>query len=162
MSRFTGHLGVRLLEYSTGLPASRGGLALWWLDDPLPYEIGEEGSGKLLVIPAFDRPAYSDADIRAIAAGELRVRGVTDFGSVPWYGRWAVAPSDPVVKAFVPHDDGYATRGVSWAQALGRRATRDEIDRELKVAMKALGAPGWKRELVYRSVWMGGGRGWGR
>ncbi|MFN4176409.1 DUF1353 domain-containing protein [Phenylobacterium sp.] len=162
MSRFTGHLGLNLLEYSTGLAASRNGLALWWLADPLIYEMGASGSGKRLTIPALDRAAFTDADVRAIAQGKLRVRGVTDLGSIPAIGRWLIAPSDPAVKAFVPHDDGYCTLGASWAEALGRPATRAEIDRELKVAMKALGAPGWKREVVYQTVRLGGGIGWGR
>ncbi len=161
MSRFTAHLGLNLLEYANGQPANRDGLAMWWLDDPLPYELGEEGSGKRIVIPRFDRPAFSDADIRAIVSRRLKVRGVTDLGSVPALGRWVVAPSDPAAKGFVLHDDGYVTRGESWAPALGRPATRGEVDLELRIAMKALGTPMWRRAVVHRAVQFGGGRGWG-
>lgn len=162
MSRFTrARLGLCPLEYSTGLPAGRDGLALMWLLEPLPYEVGAEGSGRFHIVPAFDRPAYSDADIRAIERRELCPRGITDLGSIPWFGRWAVAPSDPAFKAFIPHDDGYVTRGVCWSHFLGRPATRAEIDAELRVAMAALGAPVWKRQLVYRAVQLGGGGGWG-
>lgn len=162
MSRFTGHLGLNLLEYSNGRAASCRGLALWWLPTPLPYEVGEEGSGLYLITPAFDRAAVTDADIGRIERGEWRPRGVTDLGSIPWFGRALVAPSDPVVKGFIPHDDAYATRGESWRPVLGRAATRAEVDRELKVAMKALGAPGWKRELVYQAVDLGGRGAWNR
>lgn len=162
MSRFTGHLGLCTLEFSTGLPASRGGLALFWLPEPLPYEVGALGSECWHVVPAFDRPAYSDADLRAIGSGEIAPRGVTDLGSIPPLGRWLVPTSDPALKAFVTHDDGYATRGGCWSGFLGRPATRGEIDAEIKVAMKALGAPGWKREIVYRAVDLGGGSGWGK
>lgn len=162
MSRFTTHLGLCTLEFSNGRPASRDGLALFWLSEPLPYELGEEGSGRWHVVPAFERAACGDAEIRAIERGELAPRGVTDLGSVPWFGRWLVPPSDPAVKAFIPHDDGYATRGACWEHFLGRPARRAEIDRELKVAMKALAAPGWKRELVFRAVDLGGGASWGR
>lgn len=162
MSRFTGHLGLVQLEYSNGRPACRGGLALFWLPDPLPYELGEEGSGRWLTVPRFDRGAYSDVDVRGIELGVLRPRGVTDLGSVPWFGRWAVAPSDPAAKAFVLHDDGYGSRGESWRVVLGRAAKRSEVDAELRISMKALGAPAWKRSLVYHAVDLGGGAGWGR
>ena len=161
MSRFTAHLGLNLLEYANGQPASRNGLALWWYDEPLPYEMGEEGSGRWIVIPRFERSAYTDADIRAIVARKLRVRGVTDLGSIPWFGRWLVAPSDPVAKAFGLHDDGYVTQGASWAGALGRPATRAEVDDELRIAMRALGAPAWKRSVIHSSVRLGGSGGWG-
>ncbi len=162
MSRFTAHLGLNLLEYSTGRAASRNGLALWWQDEWLPYELGDEGSGKLLIVPAFDRAGCTDADIRAIERGTWRPRGVTDLGSIPRLGRFLVAPSDPVVKAFVVHDDGYATQGESWRPVLGRAATRAEVDLELRPSMKALGAPLWKREAVYQTVRLGGWAGWGR
>lgn len=162
MSRFTSHLGLCTLEYSTGRPAQRGGLALFWLPEPLPYERGDKGSGDWLVVPAFERLRASDDDVRAIEAGEWAPRGVTDLGSIPSFGRWLVAPSDPAVKAFVLHDDGYATRGEGWRPLLGRAATRQEVDDELKVAMKALGAPKWKRAIVHTAVDLGGGSGWGR
>lgn len=161
MSRFTTHLGLCTLEFSNGRPASRGGLALFWLSSPLPYEVGALGSGCWHIVPAFERQAYSDVDIRAIERGDIAPRGLTDLGSIPWLGRCVVAPSDPVVKGFIPHDDGYATRGACWSHFLGRPATRAEIDAELRVAMAALGAPAWKRALVYRAVRLGGGRGWG-
>lgn len=161
MSRFTSHLGLCTLEFSNGRPASRGGLSLWWLDEPLPYEVGAEGSNRWHIVPRFERLAYSDADIRAIERSEIHPRGVTDLGSTPWYGRWAVAPSDPIVKAFIPHDDGYQTKGACWSHFLGRPATRAEIDAELRTAMKALGAPGWKRAVVHTAVSLGGRRAWG-
>lgn len=161
MSRFTCHLGLAQLEYASGRPAERDGRALWFLPSPLPYEVGVEGSGMVLTVPAFDRLACTDDDVHRIVTRAWRPRGVTDLGSIPWFGRWAVAPDDPACKAFVLHDDGYVTAGASWNRVLGRPATRKEVDRELKVAMEALGAPAWKRSLVHFAVERGGAAGWG-
>jgi hypothetical protein len=161
VSRFTEHLGLNLLEFSDGRAAGRDGRCLWWLDSPLPYEVGEEGSGKFVTVPAFDGANLTDQKIRDIISRRWRPRGVTDLGSIPWFGRWAVAPDDPVVKAFVTHDDGYASLGANWIPAIGRPATRQEVDRELRIAMKALGAGSLKRAVVYNSVKFGGGGAWG-
>lgn len=162
MSRFTAHLGLMQLQYSSGRPARRDGRALWHLPTPLPYEQGAKGSGRLLTVPAFDPSGLTDDQIDLIVRRIWRPRGVTDLGSIPWFGRPLVSPDDAAVKAFVLHDDGYVTQGASWEPILGRPATRAEVDRELKIAAAALGMPPLKRELVYAAVRIGGTDGWGR
>lgn len=156
VSRFTSHLGLRLLEYSTGRPVLRGDRCLWYLPDPLTYERGAEGSGQVLTVPAFDPYGWSDK-----ALSTIRVRGVTDLTSVPWIGRRLLPADGPYVKAAIPHDDAYVTKGESYRHLLGRAATRKEADDDLMEAMKVLGVPGWKRAVVWSSVRAGGGRGWG-
>lgn len=156
MSRFTSHLGLRLLEYSNGRPVMRGDRCLWYLPEPLHYERGFEGSGEVLTVPAFDPTGWTDAQL-----ARIRVRGVTDLTSVPWLGRRLLPPDGPYVKGAILHDDGYVTKGESYTHLLGRPATRKEVDDDLMDAMKALGVPGWKREVIYRAVWIGGGGAWG-
>jgi hypothetical protein len=158
MSRFTSNPGLRQLEYSDGRPASRNGLGLFGYIEPLHYELAFEGSDLLRVVPAFDFAGLNDAVLYDIERGRLEPRGMTDFGSIPWFGRWAVAPSDPVSKAFGLHDDDCSTRGEAWRDLIGRPATSAEVHRELRTAMLALGAPKWKRTLVYNAVSVGGPR----
>ncbi len=150
MSRFTGHLGLVLLEYSTGRPVLRDDRCLWYLPEPLHYERGAEGSGDLVSVPAFDPTGWTDAQLSTI-----RTRGVTDLASIPRIARRLLPPDGPYVKAAIPHDDLYVTKGH------GGRFTRREADDILLEAMEVLGVPAWKRTMVYRAVRLGGQAGWG-
>lgn len=149
MSRFTEHLGLVLLEYSTGWPVLRGGRCLWRLSSPLTWEVGELGSGVLIIVPAFDATGWGDEALRSI-----RREGVTDLASIPPIARPLLPPDGPWAKAAVLHDAGYATRG--WA-----RMSRKDVDDLLNEAMKALGVPAWKRTMIYRAVRLFGASRWG-
>jgi hypothetical protein len=59
-------------------------------------------------------------------------------------------------KAAVIHDYLYATRG------LDGRYSRAQADAIFREALGALGAPRWKRVLLWAAVRLCGGRGWGR
>lgn len=161
MSRFTSHLGICLLEYSDGRAVMRGDRCLWYLPQPLPWERGELGSGQMLCVPAFDPTLWTDAQLADIAAKRLRVRGVTDLASIPRLARGLLPPDGPYVKAAIPHDDGYTTKGFSYVNVLGRPATRKEVDDDLLEMMKAVQAPMIKRNAVYAAVRAGGWMGWG-
>jgi hypothetical protein len=151
VSRFTSHLGLTLLEYSTGRAVTRNGLPLWYLSAaPLVWEIGALGSGVTIEVPTFDPAGWTDDRLRTI-----RLRGVTDLGSIPRLARWLIDPQGPEAKAYVLHDDGYVTQG--W----GGLYTRRQVDDMLIEAMKAVGAAWWKRQLVYAAVRVGGQIGWG-
>jgi hypothetical protein len=155
VSRFTRHLGLRLLEYSNGRPVTRGDGCLWYLPEELPWEVGAEGSGVLLTVPAFDPAEWTDKDLRAVARRELRPRGVTDLTSVPWIGRRLIRPDGPYVKGAVLHDDGYLTRG--WYGEYSRK----QVDDVLNETLEHLGVAVWKRAVIYSAVRVGGGSGWG-
>lgn len=161
MSQFTSHLGLMLLEYANGRAVTRGDRCLWYLPQVLRYERGAEGSGAVLAVPAFDPAGWTDAELREVARRRLRVRGVTDLASIPRGFRWLLAPDGPYVKAAVLHDDGYATRGASYAPLLGRPAKRREVDDDLLEAMHVLAVPLLKRNAVYAAVRLGGWYGWG-
>lgn len=150
MSRFTSHLGLNLLEYSTGRPVLRGDRCLWYLPTPLSYEEGYEGSGRVITVPAFDPTGYSDLQL-----SKIRCRGVTDLASVPWPGRGLIPPDGPWVKGAVLHDDGYVTGG--W----GGQRSRAQVDKLLLESMEVLGCPAWKRSIIYAAVRVGGGRSFG-
>ena len=150
MSRFTSHLGLIGLEYSTGRPVLRGGRCLWYHASPLAYEVGELGSGELIVVPAFNPSAWTDDQLRTI-----RVEGVTDLASIPACVRWLLPPDGPWAKAAALHDAGYITRG--W----GGRYTRKQVDQIFLEAMGVLGVPAWKREAIYQAVRLFGASRWG-
>lgn len=161
MSRFTSHLGIRLLEYRNGFPVLRGDRCLWYLPEPLTFERGRLGSGVILTVPAFDPTGCDDAALHAIGRKELRVRGVTDLTSVPALARGVLSPDGPYVKAAVIHDDGYVSRGENYRHILGRPAKRSEVDADLYDAMAALGVPSWKRSLIHGTVGAFGAGSWG-
>lgn len=83
---------------------------------------------------------------RAIPAG-LK----TNFGSIPSVLRWLVDKDDPhFLVAFLNHDLDYLVRWTS----------RSIADARLAFYAKELGAPLWKRALVYTGVRLGGWLPW--
>lgn len=74
----------------------------------------------------------------------------TDFASIPRALWRVIAPTDRhIAKAAVVHDFLYRTP--EW------QGTRQQADNELREAMNCLGAPWWKRQMVYAGVRVGGG-----
>jgi len=119
---------------ASGRPARRNGRCLWLVASPLSYDVGAEGSGETITVPAGT---------------------ITDLASVP-RPLWSLAPPDgPWLKAAVIHDFLYATKGMGGAYS---RAQADGIFRE---AMGVLGVPGWQRQVLWAAVRIGGGGGWG-
>jgi len=134
MSRFTSHLGLRLREDGRGRPIMRDDRCTWEVMDPaLVYEVGAEGSGGVVVVPAGT---------------------VTDLASIPWPVRAFLPPDGPWAKAAVLHDHLYATKGEG-------RFGRKQADGVLREAMEVLGVPAWKRAIIYNAVRLGGGGSWG-
>lgn len=76
---------------------------------------------------------------------------VTDFASIP-RALWRVlSPTDRHVgKPAVVHDRLYREPSI--------QITRAQADNELREAMNCVGAPWWKRQTVYWSVRVGGGK----
>lgn len=155
MSRFTSHLGLRLLEYSDGSALTRSGLALWHHTEPLSWEWGEKGSGLFITVPAFNPAGLTDDELSAIAKGVSNPPGVTDLLSIPKKFRWLFAPSGPAVKAGALHDYLYKTRGLSGHYT---RQQCDDIFYEAMVAVKVEALQAW---AIYQGVRLGGNRGWG-
>jgi hypothetical protein len=115
------------------------------LASPLRYDVGVEGSGETITVPA----------------GAL-----TDLASIPRLAGILLPPDGPWAKAAVVHDWLYVTRGSCFLGALGGRTrakpyTRAEADKILKEAMEVVGVPAWKRAVIYGSVRVGGAGGWG-
>jgi hypothetical protein len=123
--------------------------------DPLEVQIldaARDGrvTARLLRGFSYLPKAAKDGEAIAVPAGF-----VTDFASVPW-GFWNLEPPlGGSGKAAVIHDYLYATRGLSGHYS---RAQADGIFRE---ALGALGAPKWKRALLWAAVRLGGAGGWG-
>jgi hypothetical protein len=147
VSRFTAHLGLWLVEDTDGKPITRNGRCQWRLSGPLPYDVGEEGSGETITIPGGF---------------------VTDLASVPKLFRGLLPPDGPWAKAAVVHDFLYWSRGTC-RDALGRIQrtriepyTRKEADDIFAEAMKVLGVPAWRRKAIWTAVRLGGQGGWGR
>ncbi len=149
MSRFTGHLGLQLLEDERGRPILNGAGRCTWrgLPPPLVYDVGEEGSGEEITF----------------APG-----ATTDLGSIPQVAwSFGFAPDGPGVKPFVIHDLLYRTAGTCVLNGIRYRTraqpyTRKEADQILRKAMKVVGVPAWRRELIYAAVRLGGAGAWGQ
>jgi len=120
MSRFTDPLEP-LGRY---LPGGK----LFRLEEPLVYEIGQEGSGRCVVVP----------------------RGfVTDFASIPRPSQ-VLIPKDVGRRAAIVHDWLYATKGL---KGFFTRKRCDEIFLE---AMEVLKVPWATRHAMYSAVRLGG------
>lgn len=145
MSRFTAHGGLhlRLREDEYGRAITEDGRATWEvLEPPLVYEVGELGSGQLIVVPAGF---------------------ATDLASIPWPARGLLPPDGPWAKAAVVHDYLYRTQG--WVDVDGAFQwlyDREDADKVFREAMEVVGVPPLKRDIIYRAVRWFGGRGWGR
>lgn len=128
MSSFTAPLDVQILD------KEREGRVTARLLTGFSYEVGVEGSGETIDVPAGF---------------------VTDFASVPW-GFWNLEPPlGDAGKAAVIHDYLYASKG------LGGRYTRAQADGIFRQALAVLGVPLWKRSLLWAAVRLGGSGGWG-
>lgn len=142
MSGFEGHLGLQLVEDRAGRPRLGGdGRCLWFLDPELVYD---------------------DDPWRIICPRRL----VTDLASIP-RPAWDLLPPDgPYVKAAIPHDFLYRTKGTGiwrgrcWITKPGGY-TRLEADQVLNDAMELLGVEPATRLAIYEAVRIGGWIGWG-
>lgn len=156
MSRFTSHLGLRLLEYSDGSAVTAsGGVVLWNHIEPLVWEVGAVGSGDLITVPAFFPEGLTDQQLYLLAQGRAIGRGVTDLTSTPPAFRWLLAPNGPFTKAACLHDDGYKTRG--WYGRMSRR----QVDDLFLEAMLAIRVPEDQARIIHAGVRVGGGRAFG-
>ena len=82
---------------------------------------------------------------------------VTDFGSVPTALEWLVSGEDvQMIYPSVVHDYLYQFRG----EIPEGKWTRLDADRLLVQGMRDLGAPWWKRNVVYAAVRAGGWCAW--
>lgn len=145
MSGFTAHLGLWLVEDAQGRPITRNGRCQWRLSGPLPYDVGEEGSGETITVPAGF---------------------VTDLASIPRLVSGLLPPDGPWAKGAVLHDFLYSSRGTG--VFAGRRwlsratdYTRKEADQIFAEAMRVLGVPAWRRQVIFIAVRLGGSGGWG-
>lgn len=146
MSRFTDALDIILIEdAATGLPVLKDGRVQWRIAQPLIYDVGVEGSGETITVPAG---------------------ATTDLASIP-RGLWNLLPPDgPWTKAAVVHDFLYSTRGECELNGLRYRTraapySRAEADGVLREAMAVVGVSALQRMIIWSAVRLGGGRGWG-
>lgn len=146
MSRFTDALELRLIEDGRGRAALKAGRCQWVVAEPLVYDVGDEGSGVTIVVPAG---------------------ATTDLASIPRLVTNILPPDGPWTKAAVVHDFLYRTHGLGLFDGhrwlTGKTAyTRAEADGVLREAMAVIGVPGWKRQVIWAAVRIGGAGGWGR
>lgn len=76
----------------------------------------------------------------------------TDFGSSPWFARWAVPNMGRGLAAYLGHDYLYKTQP----------CTRRYADRLMLEIMRWYGVPWWRRLLAYAGVRLGGWPAWKR
>lgn len=140
--RFTGKLVLVLLD-DRSHPSLRAGRSLWALQRPLTYAPG--GAGETITVPAGF---------------------VTDLASIPRLAWTLLPPDGPWVKAAVVHDFLYDTNGGGvWKghpSGVTRATpyTRAESDGILREAMADRGVDGWRRNIIWAAVRVGGGGGW--
>ena len=127
MSSFTTPLRVEILD------RTKAGRVLVKLLEPFSYDVGSEGSGETITVPAgFE----------------------SDFASIPRLFWRIEPPLGRSGKAAVIHDYLYVTKGLG-------RYTREQADQIFRQALGVLGVPPIKRDLMFRAVRIGGGGGWG-
>jgi hypothetical protein len=146
VSRFTRHLGLVMLEDGHGRPLLKDGRCTWQLQGPLSYDVGAEGSGETITVPAT---------------------ATTDLASIPRFA-WSLGfpPDGQWAKAAVIHDFLYRTNGtcvLNLRMYRTRKAaySRSEADNILREAMGVLGVPAWRRWVIWSAVRSFGGSGWG-
>jgi hypothetical protein len=84
---------------------------------------------------------------------EVGIGFLTDFGSVPTFGKSIIDDDSPdLLFASICHDDLYHRRGLLDD---GRQITRAQADEMLREAMLASGAPEHVAWLVYNAVRVG-------
>ena len=111
----------------------------------LEYRVGSDDSNELITVPSGFK---------------------TDFASIPLGLYNLFPPMGLWARPAIVHDFLYATQGTG-AFRLRRWInrpvdyTRKEADGIFKEAMTVVGVPTWRREVMYRAVRLGGGKGWG-
>lgn len=113
--------------------------------EKLEYRVGSADSAEIIIVPSGFK---------------------TDFASIPFGARNLFPPLGLWGRPAIIHDFLYATEGTGAFRC--RRwitrpidYTRPEADAIFKEAMKVVGVPAWRREVMYRAVRLGGGGGWG-
>lgn len=142
MSRFTSHLGLQLIENADGDPLlTDDGRCQWAVAIPLSYDVGAEGSGETITVPAG---------------------ATTDLASIP-RAAWSLGfpPDGPWLKAAVIHDNLYRRRGDVIRTGHPVTYTRAEADGILREAMGVLGVSTWERFVIWSAVRLGGAKSWG-
>lgn len=146
MSRFTKDpLQLILIDAADGRAVTRGGRCTWRVAAPISYDVGAEGSGETVTVPAG---------------------ATTDLASVPRLA-WTLFPPDGAwLKAAVVHDYLYTSHGTCWFDGFNGRTrakpySRSECDGIFREAMGALGVPAWQRAVIYAAVRVGGVRAFG-
>lgn len=115
------------------------------LVEPLEYRVGSADSLESIMVP----------------------KGfVTDFASIPLGLHNSFPPLGLWARPAIIHDFLYATKGTGAYRTrrwINRPVdyTRPEADAIFKEAMKVVGVPPWRREVMYRAVRWGGENGWG-
>lgn len=142
MSSFTTPLRVEILD------RTKAGRVLVKLLEPFSYDVGSEGSGETITVPAgFE----------------------SDFASIP-RALWRIEPPlGRSGKAAVVHDLLYARAGMIGVGELDERGTqkvrfytRQRADEIFLEALAVLGVHPIKRQLMFRAVRMFGSGGWGK
>lgn len=77
---------------------------------------------------------------------------VTDFASVPWYGREVIDPEGPTARAAIVHD---------WLYAIGEPGKRQEADEIFYRAMISFGVAPVQAKIAFDAVRAGGQAGYG-
>lgn len=141
MSRFTDALDLQLIEDAKGEAVlTADGRCQWRVMEPLIYDVGAEGSGVSITVPAG---------------------ATTDLASIPRLAWIALPPDGPWTKAAVLHDALYRERGDVIRTGHPAPYTRAEADGILREAMAVVGVPTWKRLVIWSAVRAGGSAGWG-
>ena len=142
VDRFGGKLYVVLLDDKTH-PSVRSGRSLWATTKEITY-----------------RPSNGDAEIR-VPKGF-----VTDLASIPRLFWDLLPPDGPWVKAAVIHDYLYYTQGSGvWkchppTILRARPYERPDADWILRDAMEDRGVDGFRRNVIWLAVRVGGQHGW--
>lgn len=146
MSRFTkAPLQLVLIDGDDGRAVTSGGRCTWRVAAPIAYDVGAEGSGETITVPAG---------------------ATTDLASVPRLA-WALFPPDgPWLKAAVVHDFLYRSKGTCWLDGFNGRTrarpySRAEADGVFREAMGVLGVGALARGVIWSAVRLGGANSWG-
>lgn len=100
---------------------------------------GEQVRGRE-VVELLEPLIYEDAQGQYVIEAGAR----SDGCSIPWWGWWLAPPIGREARAAFLHDDMLRFRPTGW--------TRAAIDRRFREAMRSLGTPDWKRNLMWLAV----------
>ena len=135
--RYDGDFDLRLIRDDKWRPVMKNGRAQWAVLGE-PRSVSDDGVEH-----------YLERD------------STTDLASMPRIGWTLLPPDGPWVVPAAFHDDGYRKRGEVARLNHPAPFTRKEIDLRFLEGMRAVGVVKWKREIIFRSVRLGGGAGWG-